>query len=101
MPSRKNHIENLLNEICNTYLAELPPRLDEIENIILDFTRLESLEESYQNLYRKVHSIKGSAGTHAFHILTTICHDFEDQLSQHENKLSGISKTEIDSWLKY
>ena len=101
MPSKSSHIENLLSDLRNTYLAELPSRLDQLDNIILEFGKLENREDCFQNLYRNVHSIKGSAGTHALHILSTICHDFEDRLSLHEIDLSSIKKNEVDSWLKY
>lgn len=101
MPYKSSQIENLLNDLRNNYLAELPSRFDELDNLILGFDHTDKPAENYENLYRNVHSIKGSAGTHTLHIISTICHDFEDQLSLHQNNITELDRTEIDCWLRY
>ena len=101
MSGKTNQIEKLLSDLRNNYLAELPARLDELDNLIVSFRSADNKADVFESLYRDVHSIKGSAGTHTLHILTTICHDFEDQLNIHEKNLSEVSKTDIDIWLKY
>ena len=37
--------------------------------------------ESFEDLFRRVHSLKGIGGTHDLRIITTICHKLEDQLT--------------------
>jgi len=101
MPDKTIQIEKLLTDLRNNYLAELPARFDDLDNLILDFGKSSDRVENYENLYRNVHSIKGSAGTHNLHIFSTVCHEFEDSLSEFETNLSGIDSDVIESWLKY
>ena len=101
MSSKTIQIEKLLIDLRNNYLADLPARFEEIDNLILGFDKSSDRTEDYENLYRNVHSIKGSSGTHNLHIFSTICHEFEDSLSEHEKNITTISSTDIQSWLKY
>ena len=92
--------EQLLVELQNQYLQQLPLQVDEIENLSLNLEKSGQLGD-YQHLLRKVHSLKGSGGTYGFHILSTICHQFEDFLTEIENKLPQLSTTSVDIIMKY
>jgi chemotaxis protein histidine kinase CheA len=101
MTNKKDNIETLLVELQNNYLSELPSRFDEIDQLILDIKKQINTESKYATLYRLIHSIKGSAGTHNLHILTSICHHFEDLLSSVDSNLKNTDSRMIENWLKY
>ena len=67
-------VEQLLETLRKSYLEELPSKIEDIESEVLELTQTEHHDE----LYRLVHSMKGTAGSHDFHIVTSICHYFED-----------------------
>jgi chemotaxis protein histidine kinase CheA len=74
-------IQSLLLQLKQTYIAELPDRLDQLETIVLQMEREGPQPNLYNELFRQVHSLKGSGGTHGLPIITSICHPLEDYLS--------------------
>ncbi|MCK4744065.1 MAG: Hpt domain-containing protein [Sulfuriflexus sp.] len=94
-------IENMLAELRIGFIAELPTRLEEIEQLILDLEKTTSFTEDYQELYRHIHSIKGSAGTHGLHIISTICHVFEDKVVEIEGQQERLTGKMINEWLVF
>lgn len=71
----------LLAEIQRGYLTNLPVQFDECEHLVLLFEKDPTDRDTYANLFRKIHSLKGAAGTYGFNIVSWICHQFEDQLT--------------------
>jgi len=63
-----------------SYIDELPAKIDHIEQLILQCEGTNPANEISEQLYRDVHSLKGTAGTYGLQIITTICHHLEDQL---------------------
>ena len=100
MVAKSIHIEKLLNELRENYLAELPSRFDQLDNLILGLNKSPTLTDDYMTLYRHVHSIKGSSGTHNLHIFSKVCHEFEDNLSTLQNNITDLQDN-IDTWLKF
>ncbi|MDH5181328.1 MAG: Hpt domain-containing protein [Gammaproteobacteria bacterium] len=94
-------VQALLTNLARSYLAELPHRLDEIESVILASASAGQFPEQYANLYRMVHSLKGTAGTYGYHIITTICHNFEDSLSTVQGDYAQYQQKGNTYWLKY
>lgn len=72
--------KKLLDQIRDGYLAEMPNKCDNIENLILKLSSDFSI--SYSELYGLVHSMKGSAGTHGLTMVSAICHELEDHLAK-------------------
>jgi chemotaxis protein histidine kinase CheA len=72
----------LLAGMRNDFLAELPERCDSFDNLILTLERFPNDREAFNSLYRGVHSLKGSGGTHGLSIITTLCHQLENLLSE-------------------
>jgi HPt (histidine-containing phosphotransfer) domain-containing protein len=93
-------INALLKKLREEYLENLPARLDEMETQVLAL-RNKSDAETLQTLYRDVHSTKGSAGTHGVLIITSICHQFEDELGEKSAGKETIDDDCIDNWLSY
>ena len=73
-------IQQMLKQMREGFLGELPERLDLMESLLLAMEGGVEADEAFRGTFRLIHSIKGSGGTHGFHILTTICHAFEDAL---------------------
>lgn len=93
-------INSLLAELRENYITELPERIDTMESHVLALSKNKAPYD-FQELYRQVHSNKGSAGTHGIHIISCICHQFEDELSKVDDNLKQISGRHIDNWLAY
>ena len=91
--------ETALDQLRETYLNTLPQYIEEMEGYTLCLEK-EFNEEIFFSLYRQVHSLKGSGATFGFHIITNICHQLEDTLSQLEEKLT-IDTVLVDCILKY
>jgi HPt (histidine-containing phosphotransfer) domain-containing protein len=91
-PADAARIAAMLQQLRNAYLAELPERCEQIERLVLSFATSGVKAQAYEDLYRHVHSLKGSAGTHGVPFLSTVCHQFEDLLTQAgESGLKGKS----------
>lgn len=91
--------QKLLKQLRDDYVNELPSQCDEIENIILSLAG--SFREQYEELYRRVHSMKGSAGVHGLMIVTSICHNFEERLNVLEMAGGDVAKSDIDLFLRH
>ena len=69
----------LLKQLRNEFVAEFPERCDSLEESVLAFER--GREGAFDDIYRRVHSLKGSGSQFGLSIVTAICHQFESFLS--------------------
>lgn len=69
----------LLKQLRDEFIAEFPERCDAIEESVLAFEQRR--EGAFDDIYRKVHSLKGSGSQFGFSLLVSICHQFESFLS--------------------
>jgi chemotaxis protein histidine kinase CheA len=81
-----SHLESVLRALRATFLAELPERCDRLEQAVLALEAGESVESVYEELFRNVHSLKGTGGTFGLQIITNICHQFESYLSDSQSR---------------
>lgn len=72
----------LLHGMRESFLDELGDRCDRIEHLILALERSPADREAFNGLYRDVHSLKGSGGTHGIGIITAVCHQLESFLTE-------------------
>lgn len=91
----------MLAQMRTAYLAELPQRLADTEALILEANKTADFAELYETLYRNVHSMKGSAGTHGLHIISAICHNLEDMLTEVSADQTKVNQDVISNWLAY
>lgn len=70
----------LLAEMQADFLDELPERCNRIEAGVMALER--GTPGSFDELYRQVHSLKGSGGMFTMPVITTICHQFESFISE-------------------
>ncbi len=90
--------QKLLEQIRESYLVEMPGKCDEIENLVLSLSS--RFAESYSEVYRLVHSMKGSAGTHGLNMVSAICHELEDLLAKLDQATEEVSDSEINIMLR-
>jgi CheY-like chemotaxis protein len=74
-------VKAMLSALRSNYLRDLPSQLDELEQLVLELERTGFETEGSRELYRRIHSLKGSGGTYSLHVLSDICHPFEDLIS--------------------
>lgn len=90
--------QQLLRQLRDDYLNDLSGICDEIENLVLSLNL--SFKDNFEELYRRVHSMKGSAGTHGLKIISTLCHDFENLL-QEVGERGGLAGEATDQALRF
>lgn len=72
--------ELLLAELMAEFLDELPRRCDDLEQAI--FAVETKQPQAFDELFRQVHSLKGTGGGVGIPIITTICHQLESYLGE-------------------
>lgn len=100
MKKNLKDIERALAEQASEYLQELDSQVDEIEQDVLHLTDPGEAGESLLRISRNAHSIKGSAGSYGFDLISTICHSLEDRVSgiRADNESLAL---QIDGLLRY
>ena len=98
---RKSRAEQMLAELRVNYIADLPRKFDAFENLILKFKSDDQFTERFDELFRLVHSLKGSAGTYGLHIFSTICHQFEEQLRIVDGSRVNLTQELFDNCLRF
>lgn len=88
MSANKDTFQRLLANMRAEFLDELPERCGELEDLILALEKSPKDVETFNDLYRRVHSLKGLGGTHGLSIITTLCHQLENRLTEAEVKHS-------------
>ncbi len=94
-------VQAMLRQLRENYLAELDEKLGDIESDLLALERTERFADVFERLYRKVHSLKGSAGTYGLPIITKICHQLEEHLNLFPNNASKPSREVLDRCLAH
>lgn len=75
----------------------MPARVNKIEDEVMSSENT----ESYDELFRMVHSLKGTAGSYNFHVITKIAHSMEDvMLALMQQKEFGTATT-VELLLKF
>ncbi len=71
----------LLAKMRDEFVGELNERCNNLDELILTLEKFPQDSDVFNELYRGVHSLKGSGGTHGLSIITTICHQLENILT--------------------
>ena len=72
----------LLRQLRDSYLQDLPDKLDRLESLLLAAGKSTDTDgERFADFFRQVHSLKGSGGTYGLHVLSTVCHQLEELLN--------------------
>ena len=82
---------SLLAEMQADFVAELPLRCDNLEEAVM---ALESKQTgAFDELYRQIHSLKGSGGMFGIPVITTLCHQFESFISEANKRFDAKAAT--------
>jgi len=100
-PVGMSHAIQLLEQLKASFISELPERSNRLEELTLTFGHQPENRERYEELYRAVHSLKGSGGTHGLPIITQICHQLEDHLNNLSERNQGVDNDFIDVCLSH
>lgn len=93
-------MEDLLDSLRVKYLSNLPEKLDNLENLVMDLDKESTPEETKKELYRHIHRMKGSAGSYGHQFISTVCHYWEDMMES--MRLQKILQDDItDRYLKF
>lgn len=77
----------LFSELRAAYIDTLPDKIDEIELHIMALERSHNERDELERLFRSIHNLKGSGGTYGINVLTTACHQMEDELDHHSARI--------------
>lgn len=92
--------KKLLLHLRNDFLIELPERIDGVEPQVLALEKSKQDSEIFETLYREMHSLKGTSGTHGLTTIAYICHQFEDALTDLGDNQDATPEL-IDTLLTY
>ncbi len=95
--------KQLLENIKMAFLESLPEKCSEQEILVLALNGVEEPEftDIYDEFYRGVHSLKGSAGTYGIPVISTVCHQLEDYMDSLNGKASNVDDDFITQCLSY
>jgi len=100
-PVGMSHALQLLEQLKASFISELPERCNRLEELTLALGHQPKNRERYEELYRAVHSLKGSGGTHGLPIITQICHQLEDHLNSLSEQHQRVNNDFIDVCLSH
>lgn len=87
----------LLIGMRDDFVGELPERCDLLEECVLALKR--NSVNSFDELYRRVHSLKGSGGTFGLPLVTSICHQFESFISSMRGHFDQLAMSHALSYV--
>jgi len=94
-------VQAMLRQLRASYLAEMHERLGEIESDVLALERTDRFGETFERCYRRVHSLKGSAGTYGLPIISKISHQLEEHLNLFAGDRAHLSAELLDRCLAH
>lgn len=80
-PSKKTELSEGMRELQDVYIAEFPELIDTINTLVENLGKNKEDRQLIDEIFRFGHSLKGSAGTCGFPVLSEIASPFEDVLS--------------------
>ena len=94
-------ISKILAQMKERYLSDIGGKIDEIEELVIRLEKEQKSKESFDEIYRRVHSLKGSSGSYGLHDLSNAFHHLEDHLSLFEEKSFQKTSDYINILFKY
>lgn len=93
--------QNVIDQLKTVFVSELPLRLDAIENLLLEMESTHDFDAVYEEVFRHVHSLKGTGGIYGFHVLSFSCHFIESNLETIKLKNDADFKKSIGLMLTH
>lgn len=86
MSDKLEAFQALLVKMRDEFLGELSERCNRLDDLVLQLEKSPADRDTFNELFRTAHSLKGSGGTHGLTIITTICHHLENLLTEADAK---------------
>ena len=99
--AKTSRAEAMLAALRAHFITDLPKKFDDCEQLILNMGEGGDFGAQFDELFRRIHSLKGSAGTHGLQVYTNICHQLEDQLRLVDGRQEKFTPHYVNSWLAY
>ena len=90
-------VNDILEHLREGFLDDMPARINKIEDEVMSSNHV----NSYDELFRMVHSLKGTAGSYNYHVFTKIAHSMEDAMQFLMQKNEFGTKSTVDILLKF
>ncbi|MDP4528494.1 Hpt domain-containing protein [Alkalimonas delamerensis] len=90
---------DLLQGLRLNFLEIVANRCQDLEVLILQLQHNDKSSPEFEEIFRIVHSLKGSGGTHGVQLVTKVCHYLEDVLV--DPALTQFDETAIDRLLAF
>ena len=94
-------VQAMLRQLRASYLDEMEEKLVGIETDLLALERTDRFQEVFERAYRKVHSMKGSAGTYGLPIISKICHQLEEYIGLFANDRAKLTEDIMERCLQH
>lgn len=94
-------MQSMLRQMRDSYIAELGEKLDEIETDLMVLEKTPQFIQQFESTYRRVHSLKGSAGTYGLPIFTKISHQLEEFLNRFGPDRTKCTREALDHCLAH
>lgn len=91
---------NFIEPVKELFITESKELLEKMEQMTLEIESREDKTEALRDLFRCIHSIKGSSGMFGFEAIEYFLHHFENLLDELRNGSLKTSKPIIDLILK-
>lgn len=99
--SHPTDVHALLRQMRDSYVAELGDKLDEIETDLIGLEKAVNFIAQFESTYRRVHSLKGTAGTYGLPIFSKICHQLEEFLNRFGPDRTKCTRELLDQCLAH
>ena len=97
---QKVKIEAMLEELRRAFISDLAGRVDQIESLTIELEKERTFIDTFTELFRIVHSLKGNGGCYGFNVITHVCHHLESQLNKCDGSYKNITTNLIDACLQ-
>lgn len=94
-------MQSVLRQMRDAYVTELSEKLDEIEADLMALEKQPDFIAQFEAVYRRVHSLKGSAGTYGLPIFTKISHQLEEFLNRFGPDRTKCTRVALDHCLAH
>ncbi len=91
---------NFIEPVKELFITESKELLDRIEQVSLEIELLKDKKETLREMFRCIHSIKGSSGMFGFETIEYFLHHFENLLDELRNDKLAVNSTVVDIILK-
>jgi len=98
---RKNEARQLLLQLRENFINELPARLEKLEQLVLHLKQPQDFTTQLGELLRQTHSLKGSGGSYGLPFISSVCHHLEEAYLSIDSSQSKLSPALLDHFLEY